>query len=214
MLATRMRQAAAGVVGLSPATIAFSDAAGDSAPGTSPSISLDCGVGGEFICFLTANNAGGTVSGWTLDGQTITEKGYVLDATSETIGVVGTCSGVTSGTNTMAATFSASQFRAMGWIFLVENVDLVTAAQQVENNSDHALSWAALTAGSVMAQIAASGSSSVYTGATNMTWTENLLVESSSSGAFALSGDSSTSTDITGGAVSHSIGIGIELNNA
>lgn len=187
------------------------DAAGDSAPGTSPSISLSSPGSGDYVVFMTANNGAGTFSSATLDTQTITIHDQFVVSGGENVLAVGTCTGVGTGTITLAWTCSASQLRAHGWIFNISGGNLATPLQTVQNTSDHDLTWSTLTSGSMMFHLAASQSGTAFTGATDLTWTENLTVESSSSCGYAFSDDSNTTTDITGGAVSRSGALGIEI---
>jgi len=187
------------------------DAAGDTAPGTSPSITLTSPGAGDYVVFMTANNGGGTFSSATLDTQTITIHSQFV-ANSSNVLAVGTCTGVGTGSITLAWTASASQLRAHGWIFNISGGDLSSPAQTPQNTTDHNLTWSTLSGGSAMFHLAASQSGTAFTGATDLTWTENLAVESASSCGFALSSDSNTTTDITGGSASSSGALGIEIN--
>ena len=186
------------------------DVGGDSAPGTSPSISLTSPGAGDYIVGMTANNGAGTFSSATLDGQTITIHDQFVSG-SENVLAIGTCSGVGTGSITLAWTASASHLRAHGWVFNISGGDLGSPLQTPNNTSDHDLTWASLTDGSFMVHMAASQASAAFTGATDLTWTENHTTESSSSCGYAFSADSNTTTDITGGSVSKSGAIGIEI---
>lgn len=186
--------------------------ASDDDPTGGASMAITANASGDFVVFMCQGNQGGTISSATLDGQTIDIHGTVVsNPDSETRISVGTCSGVSSGSVTLAWSSSATELRAHGWIFPISGANLASPLQTPSNDAGFGITWASLTAGAAMFQCAHNGNNAAFTGATDLTWTENKLDETCSSSGYAMSADSNTTTSIDGGGSSQPVTLGIEL---
>jgi len=180
-------------------TLAFTGKAGSSSNTANYSISVDCGDGGDMVVSAYAQDVYGgnpQTTTFTLDGQTVTKKQTQTDSTSECTISIGTCSGVSSGTNTCVVNWSASCFRCMIFVWKVENVDMVTMEQAVSAEAYND-TMSAYQTGSVVIAATGTQSSTAFTGASGLTYNGNEAQESNAAGASALAADASTSFSFT-----------------
>lgn len=195
-----------------PPTVTYTGSAGDSSDLTTYNISVACGDGGDMVVATFAQGTSlRTISSWTLDGQTITAKAQEDDAAETTISI-GTCSGVSSGTNTFSVTWSGSQLRCMVFVWKVENVDLVTMQQAISADA-LSLSFSAFQSNSVVIAAVGTASTNVFTGATGITFDGNKLNEINMAGGHALAADASTTVSFTGTS-NRPVIVGLELAQA
>lgn len=211
MLATRTLAAAAGAGAL--VAVTFTGSAGDSSDLTSYSISVDCGDGGDMVVATFCQGVAGlpTVSSWTLDGQTITSKANEDDG-SETSIAIGTCSGVSSGTNTFAVTWSNGALRCIVFVWKVENCDLSTMQQAVSADAI-SVTFSAFSSNTVVIAACGTATTNVFSGATGITYDGNELHEVNMTGGHDLSADASTTVSFTGTA-NRPVIVGLELKAA
>jgi len=186
-----------GSAGASEGTVTFTGKAGSSSNLTSYSYSVDCGDGGDMVV-ATFTQSGGlpSISSYSLDGQTITSKKTEDDA-SEVAIAIGTCTGVSSGSNTFAVTWSRSCYRSMVFVWKVENVDIVTMEQALSADA-LSISMSSYTAGSVICVGCGTASSSEFSGASGVTYDGNQKEEGNMTGGNDKAADASTSISFSG----------------
>tara|TARA_R110002020_G_scaffold41529_1_gene122418 strand:- start:652 stop:1299 length:648 start_codon:yes stop_codon:yes gene_type:complete len=179
--------------------LTFTGKAGSSNDTTDYSISVACGDGGDMVVSAYAQDVYGgnpQTTTFTLDGQTITKKATQTDSSSECTISIGTCTGVSSGTNTCVVNWSASCFRCMIFVWKVENVDIVTMEQAIDVEAYNA-TMSAYKAGSVVIAATGTQSGTSFTGASGLTYNGNEQQESNAAGASALAADANTSFSFT-----------------
>jgi len=179
--------------------VTFTGKAGSSNDTTDYSISVDCGDGGDMVVSAYAQNLYGDnpqTTTFTLDGQTVTKKATQTDSTGECTISIGTCSGVSSGTNTCVVNWSEDCWRCMIFVWKVENVDIVTMEQAIDVEAYNA-TMSAYKDGSVVIAATGTQSSTGFTGASGLTYDGNQAQESNAAGGHALAADANTSFSFT-----------------
>lgn len=186
--------------------VTFTGKSGSSSDTANYSVSVDCGDGGNMVVASYAQDNSAPTNGpqlttWTLDGQTITAKATQTDSTDECTISIGTCSGVSSGTNTCVMNWSSSCLRCMVFVWKVENVDIVTMEQAIDVEAYNA-TMSAYKDGSVVIAATGTQSGTAFTGASGLTYHGNQAQESNATAGSALAADANTSfsftTSITG----------------
>jgi hypothetical protein len=177
-------------------SVTFTGKAGDNSNTANYSISVDCGDGGEMV--VAAYTQGGSnpqISTFTLDGQAITVKKTQTDSSEVTL-VIGTCSGVSSGTNTCVANWTATGYRCMVFVWKVEDVSL-GAMRQVNGDAQYSLNMNTYTSGSVVIAATGTQSTTAFTGASGVTYDGNQSQESNAAAGSDAVADAATAISFT-----------------
>ncbi len=191
--------------------VTFTGSAGDSSNATSYSISVACGDGGDMVVAAYGQSGGDpSLSTFTLDGQTITVKASEKDD-SEVALYIGTCSGVSSGTNTCVVGWDRSMYRTMIFVWKVEDVGIGAMRQAVSADAYND-TMSAYQDGSVVIAATGSDSGTTITGASGLTFNGNQSNESNMAGASALAEDASTSFSFAGADGNRPLIVGLELS--
>ena len=191
--------------------VTFTGSAGSNSNATSYSISVACGDGGNMVVAAFTQSGGlPSISTFTLDGQTVTEKKIENDG-SEVAITIGTASGVSSGSNTCVVGWNRSCYRCMVFVWKVEDVGIGAMTQAISADA-FSLSMSAYTDGSVIVAAVGDQSSTAFSGASGMTFDGNQDNESNMGGGSANEADASTSLSFSGPTAERPVMVALELS--
>tara|TARA_R100001086_G_scaffold241190_1_gene167937 strand:+ start:66 stop:698 length:633 start_codon:yes stop_codon:yes gene_type:complete len=191
--------------------VTFTGSAGDSSNASSYSISVACGDGGDMVVSAYTQSSGlPSISAFTLDGQTVTSK-KTEDDGSEVAIAIGTCTGVSSGTNTCVVTWDRSCYRCMIFVWKVENVDIATMEQALSADA-YAISMSAYQTGSVVIAATGTQGGTAFSGASGINFDGNQSNESNAGGGSDAVADASTSISFAGPSGDRPLIVALELS--